>query len=475
MSQNVTTASLFEPPLPQADDERLQWGQLYGCGGALAIANAALMVEGLLLVVAQDVQSATRLERELRFFLGDKGVGVINFPDWETLPYDLFSPLPELISQRLLTLNRLPQTRHGVLITPVSTLMQRLPPPSFLEAHSLILERGQQLDLEQTRSRLERGGYQCVSQVFSHGEFAVRGSLIDIYPMGSSQPYRVDLFDDEIDTIRTFDPESQRSAEKLERIEMLPAREFPLDEAGISLFRRNYRMAFEGDLQKSLIYQDVSDGKPPSGIEYYLPLFFEQTATLFDYLPHARLTIQFDDAREQADHFMNDVGQRFESRRHDIERPLLPPERIYLRPEELVAALKQGQSVQLSNHELPQRAKGYAEAINFATHLPPPVAFQARSSEPAAALKRFLSEPPRQVLFVAESAGRREMLQASLKDLEIRVKVFDSWHDFLAAETPIGLCVAPLEQGLWLPDRNLALITETQLYGERVRQERRRR
>ncbi|MEJ2396102.1 MAG: transcription-repair coupling factor, partial [Candidatus Thiodiazotropha sp.] len=213
MSQAATnTASPFQPPLPQADNERLQWGQLYGCGGALAIANAALNTSGLLLVVAQDVTSAIRLERELRFFLGDAGVAVINFPDWETLPYDLFSPLPELISQRLLTLYRLPQTRRGVLITPISTLMQRLPPQSFLEAHSLIVERGQQLNLEETRARLQRGGYQCVSQVLTHGEFAVRGSLIDIFPMGSPVPYRIDLFDDEVDTIRTFDAETQRSA-----------------------------------------------------------------------------------------------------------------------------------------------------------------------------------------------------------------------------------------------------------------------
>jgi transcription-repair coupling factor (superfamily II helicase) len=474
-SASTTSSSPFEPPLPQIADERLQWGQLYGCAAALAIANAARNASGLLLVVAQDVQSATRLERELRFFLGDAVIPVINFPDWETLPYDLFSPLPELISQRLLTLYRLPRTEHGVLITPVSTLMQRLPPSSFLETHSLIVERGQQLDLEQTRSRLERGGYQCVSKVLSHGEFAVRGSLIDIFPMGSPSPYRIDLFDDEVDTIRTFDPETQRSAEKLERINLLPAREFPLDEAGITLFRRNYRVQFEGDLQQSLIYRDVSDGKTPSGIEYYLPLFFEQTATLFDYLPKDRLLIQFDDVREQADLFMADVSQRYESRRHDIERPLLPPEQLYLRTQELSASLKQGQSVQMNTHELPQRAKGYAKALNFRTRLLPPVAFQTRSSEPTAALKRFIAEHPQRVLFVAESAGRREILQTSLRDLEFHPKLYDNWHAFLEADEPIGLCVAPLDQGLWLTESGIAIITETQLYGERVRQERRRR
>ncbi|MGD9163357.1 MAG: transcription-repair coupling factor, partial [Chromatiales bacterium] len=206
-----------------------------------------------------------------------------------------------------------------------------------------------------------------------------------------------------------------------------------------------------------------------------LPLFFEQTATLFDYLPGDCLLLQFDEVREQADRFMDDVNQRYESRRHDIERPLLPPQRLYLRTDELIASLKQGRSVQLNSHELPQRAKGYASAVNLQTQLPPPVAFQARSSQPAAALQRFLSEQPQRVLFIAESAGRRELLQANLRDLRIRPKVFDSWRAFLEDDAPVGLCVAPLEQGLWLREAGIALISETQLYGERVRQERRRR
>jgi transcription-repair coupling factor (superfamily II helicase) len=474
MSHQQSPSSLFEPPLPHTDRERLQWGQLYGCAGALAIANAARDYPGLLLVVAVDVQSATLLERELRFFLDDTDVPVVNFPDWETLPYDLFSPLPELISQRLLSLYRLPQMHRGVLVTPVSTLMQRLPPRAFLDANSLIVERGQRLDIDESRRRLEQSGYQCVSQVLSHGEFAVRGSLIDIFPMGSAVPFRIDLFDDEVDSIRTFDPETQRSAEKLERIEMLPAREFPLDEAGIALFRRNYRIQFEGDLQRSLIYQDVSDGRLPSGVEYYLPLFFEQTATLFDYLPTDRMLFQLEGIREQAERFMSEVAQRYESRRHDIERPLLPPEQLYLRPDDLAAALKQGSAVRLGSHELAGRTKGYADAVNFKTRLPPPVAFQARSKEPAGLLKDFLARPSLRVLFIAESAGRREMLQSSLRDLAISPKVVEGWRAFLNSDVEIGLCVAPLEQGLWLEEAGIALITETQLYGERVRQERRR-
>ncbi|MEW8277783.1 MAG: transcription-repair coupling factor [Candidatus Thiodiazotropha sp.] len=467
--------SPFKPKLPRAAEERLQWGGLHGCSAALAIANAASAYEGVLLVVTHDVQSATRLERELSFFLASEDLPVVNFPDWETLPYDLFSPLPELISQRLLTLYRLPQMQRGLLIAPVSTLMQRLAPQHFLDAHCLIIERGQRIDIDETRRRLEQGGYQCVSQVFSHGEFAVRGSLIDIFPMGSRLPYRIDLFDDEVDTIRTFDPENQRSHDKASRIEMLPAREFPMDEAGINRFRRNYRARFEGDLQQSLIYQDVSDGRIPSGLEYYLPLFFEETATLFDYLPQRHMVIELAKVRDQAASFFAAVQERFEERRHDIERPLLPPRQLFLNADDLASHLNTGNSVTLSQHEIPSRSKGYADIVNFDTKLPPPVAFQARSRDPASALRRFLDDSPLRVLFIAEGAGRREMLLGTLRDLDIEPRVVEGWDGFLNSDIGIGLCVAPIEQGLWLDRPGIALITETQLYGERVRQERRRR
>ncbi|MEW8624180.1 MAG: transcription-repair coupling factor [Candidatus Thiodiazotropha sp.] len=474
-TRTAITNTPLSPQLPAADGERYQWGGLHGCSGSLAIANAAQNYPGIILVVTPDMQSATRLESELRFFLGEGEIPVINFPDWETLPYDLFSPLPELISQRLLTLQRLPLMQQGLLVTPVSTLMQRLAPQRFLDAHCLVIKTGEVLNIESTRRRLESSGYQCVSQVFSHGEFAVRGSLLDIYPMGSQKPYRIDLFDDEIDSIRTFDPENQRSLEKVEAIEMLPAREFPLDDEGIQQFRRNYRIHFEGDLQQSLIYQDVSEGRIPSGLEYYLPLFYEQTATLFDYLPENHLLVQWEDIRGQAKGFFDEVSGRYEERRHDITRPILPPQHLYLRDDELTAELKKGELISLSHHELPRRSKGYAELINYNTQLPPPVAFQARSKAPATALKQFLKDKAKRTLFIAEGAGRREMLLGTLRDMGIHAKPVASWQSFLESDLEIGLCVAPLEQGLWLESAGLTIITETQLYGERVRQERRRR
>ncbi len=463
------------PPLPGRPGERLLWGRLYGASVALAIAEAARTHEGLILAVVPDVQAAAHLRAELGFFLAGSGLPLLAFPDWETLPYDVFSPLPELVSERLLTLHRLPGLDKGVLVVPVATLMQRLPPREYVDGQSLVLAVGDRLDLDATRQRLERAGYSCVSQVIGHGEYAVRGSLLDVFPMGSEVPLRIDLFDQEVETIRTFDPETQRSHEKLERVRMLPAREFPLTEEAISGFRQRYRASFEGDPQASLVYREVSEGHTPGGLEYYLPLFFETTATLFDYLPAGVLALESDACRETATTFIAGVAQRYEQRRHDIERPLLPPAKLYLHPDEMAGALNRLSGVLYQSPEVPERRKGYAAFHNFATTTLPPLAIQARAAHPAQALQDFLSAQGRRVLFVAESTGRREMLAEHLAGLNIRARQIEGWQSFIDGDLDLALTVAPLERGLLLEDRGIALVTETQLYGERVRQERRRR
>ena len=442
---------------------------------ALAIASAVERFPGLVLAIADDVQGAEELERELQFFLGDDGDQVLALPDWETLPYDTFSPLPELISQRLLTLHRLGSLQKGVLIVPVSTLLQRLAPRSYLDAHSFMLARGGKLSLEEMRRQLERAGYQCVSQVMAHGEFAVRGSLLDLFPMGSQNPYRIDLLDNEIDSIRTFDPETQRTREKVERMELLPAREFPLDEAGITRFRSAYRVAFDGDPQGSHIYREVSNGNAPGGLEYYLPLFFEQTSALFDFLPDQLLTVRFEGTQDAAAAFLAQVEQRFEQRRHDTERPLLPPDQLYLQIDELASRLNSGRSILVQRPEIEARRKGYTGFHNFASHATPPLSFQGRAARPAAALQGFIARHPGRILFVAESAGRREMLRDTLADYGIRPRPLSGWKSFLDSDLEMALTVAPVEKGLWLDQAGISIITESQLLGERVRQERRRR
>ncbi len=384
---NATLHSALTPPLPARPGERLRWGRLYGAGAALAISQAARRHPGLVVALVDDVQAAAGLRSELQFFLKgdqpDTTPPLLGFPDWETLPYDVFSPLPELVSERLLTLHRLPDLKTGVLVVPVATLMQRLAPRDFVDGHSLVLALGERLDLDATRRRLERAGYPCVSQVMQHGEFAVRGSLLDCFPMGSTEPLRIDLLDDEVDSIRTFDPDTQRTRERLPRVRLLPAREFPLNEEAISAFRQRYRATFEGDPKASLIYREVSEGRSPGGLEYYLPLFFEQTATLFDYLPEGALVLESAGCRDASAAFMEGVEGRYEQRRHDIERPLLPPARLYLSADELAGRLNRLSGVLYQGPELEGRRKGFAAACNFATRTLPPLAVQARAAQPA--------------------------------------------------------------------------------------------
>ncbi|MCW8945518.1 MAG: transcription-repair coupling factor, partial [Sedimenticola sp.] len=383
--------------------------------------------------------------------------------------------LPELVSQRLLTLYLLEKTEQAVLIVPIGTLLQRLPPKSYIHANTLVLKLGDTLSLDSMRQKLEQSGYQCVSQVAEHGEYTIRGSLLDIYPMGSTIPYRIDLFDEEIETIRTFDPETQRTIDRVEGIKLLPAREYPLDEAGITRFRQAYRNAFDGDPQRSLIYTEVSNGHAPGGLEYYLPLFFEQTATLFDFLPDKLLTIRTDETRDRADQFLSQVGERYEQRRHDVERPLLSPSEIYLEAKQLISFLNQGQSIRAQRTEIESRSKGYSRYHNFSTRQPRPLSFQARAEHPAAALQQFIAEGPGKILFIAESAGRREMLKETLTSYGIRPKLITGWQEYLDSDQNLMLSVAPLEEGVWFDQEQLVIIPESQLLGERVRQERRRK
>ena len=276
------------------------------------------------MLIADGARELDRLSAELRFFAGD-ALPLLRLPDWEVLPYDLFSPHPDIVSERLKTLFELPHVTHGCLIVAADTLMQRLPPRHYVQGRAFELKKGQALALEPFRQRLAEAGYASVSQVVSPGEFAVRGSLLDVFPMGSTEPLRIDLFDDEIEAIRRFDPETQRSLDALESVQMLPAREVPLDAAAVKDFRRRYRTRFEGDPTKSAIYRGVSEGLAPAGVEFYQPLFFESTATLLDYLPRNAVIVQDAALPEALARAWSAIATRYEDRRHDIERPLLPP------------------------------------------------------------------------------------------------------------------------------------------------------
>ena len=455
----------LQPVLPPDVRRPLSWGRLHGASPALLIAATAARYRGLVLAIAPDSQTALRLETELRVF-GGADLDILAFPDWETLPYDLFSPHQDIVSQRLATLYRLPQRRRGVLVVPVATLMQRLAPRGYLDGYALLLKVGERLDLEPFRQRLEAAGYVCVSQVVERGEFAVRGAILDLFPMGGERPYRIELFDDEVESIRDFDPDTQLSVTKVEHAELLPAREFPLDKETVTRFRQAYRRQFEGDPQRGAIYREVSAGHAPGGIEYYLPLFFEQTATLFDYLPENTLAIRLEGADQALTAFQDQLMERYEQRRHDAERPLLPPPLLFLDAAQVESALARRLRIELRATE--------ATEVNYPTEPPPALPFEPRAPQPGAALQTFLATFPGRVLVAAESAGRREALLDTLRGHGLQATVCEGWTEFLAREDlRLAVAVASLEQGLLLTEPPLAVIAEPQLYGERVRQRRR--
>ncbi|MDH4581754.1 transcription-repair coupling factor [Pseudomonas sp. BN415] len=455
------------PSLPSAAGKQ-HWGNLPGAALSLAIAEAASAGKRFTLLLTADSQTAERLEQELAFFAPD--LDVLHFPDWETLPYDLFSPHQDIISQRVDTLYRLPGVKRGVLVVPITTALHRLAPTRFLLGSSLVLDVGQKLDVEQMRLRLEAAGYRCVDTVYEHGEFAVRGALIDLFPMGSDLPYRIDLFDDEIETLRTFDPETQRSVDKVESIRLLPAREFPLDKKAVTDFRGRFRERFDVDFRRCPIYQDLASGITPAGIEYYLPLFFEETATLFDYLPTDTQVFSLPGIEQAAEQFWTDVRNRYEERRVDPERPLVPPAELFLPVEDCFARLKGSPRLVLSQEDV---EPGVGRE-RFSARALPDLAIQAKATEPLAALRRFIEDFPGRVLFSAESAGRREVLLEMLARLKLRPQEVEGWPEFVASSERLAITIAPLDEGLLLDDPGLALIAESPLFGQRVMQRRRR-
>ncbi|MEW9045804.1 transcription-repair coupling factor [Stutzerimonas stutzeri] len=453
------------PPLPAASGKQ-HWGNLPGAALSLAIAEAASNAKRFTLLLTADSQSAERLQEELAFFAPE--LPVLHFPDWETLPYDLFSPHQDIVSQRIATLYQLPELSHGVLVVPITTALHRLAPKRFLLGSSLVLDVGQKLDVEQMRLRLEAAGYRCVDTVYEHGEFAVRGALIDLFPMGSALPYRIDLFDDEIETLRTFDPENQRSIDKVESIRLLPAREFPLKKEAVTGFRARFRERFDVDFRRCPIYQDLSTGITPAGIEYYLPLFYEETATLFDYLPEDSQVFSLPGIEQAAEQFWNDVRNRYEERRVDPERPLLPPAELFMPVEDCFARLKLWPRVVASQQDV---EPGIGRE-RFPAQPLPELAIESKASEPLGKLRQFLDGFPGRVLFTAESAGRREVLLELLARLKLRPQEVEGWCGFLASEERLAIAIAPLDEGLLLDE--VALVAESPLFGQRVMQRRRR-
>ncbi|MDO8926205.1 MAG: transcription-repair coupling factor [Sideroxyarcus sp.] len=488
----------------QSSHSRPRYTNLTGSSDALGLAQLAAK-QSPLVVIAANALEAQRLVEEIPFF--DPKLRVHLLPDWETLPYDHFSPHQDLVSERLATLHHIRTNASDVVIVPITTALYPLPPVSYLAAYTFFLKKGERLDLNAFRQQMTLAGYNHVQQVLTPGEYCVRGGIIDLFAMGSVLPYRLDLFDDEIESIATFDVDTQRTLYPVPEIRLLPAREFPMDEKGQATFRQNFRDRFEGDPSKSRIYKDVSKGIAPSGIEYYLPLFFEQTATLFDYLPRNATLCLHHDVDEAIATFGKDAASRYNLLRGDPQRPLLETKELFLDGEQffirakgfarvdIVASNQQTVRPELSNPVRPDpstllRTKGDVEGTNGAQHerlnqesvastaknitpcstaTIPPIAVDRKAEVPTHAFQNFLEVYTGRVLLLADSLGRREIMSGYLKEYGLLPAVCEDYASFLAVKDKFMLGVGPLQIGFALPDDKLAIVTETELYAAQPR------
>ena len=452
----LTTGKRFTLPRPP------------GSGDALLIAQLAQREKTagrITAIVTSDATDAQRLLDEINFFAPDLRCAL--FPDWETLPYDSFSPHQDLISERLATLWRISQRDKAqgadVVLVPATTALYRLAPPRFLAAYTFEFKAKQKLDEAKLKAQLTLAGYSHVTQVVSPGEYAVRGGLIDLFPMGSQVPFRVDLFDNEIDSIRTFDPDSQRSLYPVPEVRLLPGREFPMDEPARAKFRSRWRELLEGDPTKSRIYKDMGAGVATAGIEYYLPLFFEDTATVFDYLGEAATVVLHGDLEASFARFWQDTKDRYRIVQTDPERPALPPETLFLSSEQFY-----GHSNRYAQLALRPATDDTQDATAFAELAPMPmVAAQRGADDPLLALKAHLTEAKNQgqrVLVLAESTGRQSSLLDFLHASHLSPPAFDTLQEFIASKETLGIATAQLNTGFRWLECGVDLVTETELF-----------
>ncbi|MDA1207015.1 MAG: hypothetical protein O2858_05005 [Proteobacteria bacterium] len=450
--------------LPDQPADVRRWTGLYGSAFALAIHEAALARSGPILVIAKSSQQAHFLLQEILFFSGaDYPVDI--FPDYETLIYDSFSPHQDIVSDRLKLLSR-DFTGRSIVIAPISTLLMKLPPRAFLIGHNLRISVGDRLNLTDLRRQLEAAAYRVVDTVVERGEFTVRGAVLDLYPMGAHTPFRIELFDDDVDSIRTFDPDTQLSTGAISAIDTLPAREVPLTKEGINRFQDHWHLTFGGNPRSCPIYQDVSSGLAPAGIEYYLPLFFDKTETLFDYLPD-QLLIMSDPLSDPIERFWENARNRYESLRYNLERPILPPEQLLLREDDFRATLK-------NYPRIDHLEEAGARAFDFMSIAVPDVSIDDQAKDPFHRLRARLDTADQRILICAESPGRRELIDQLLRQAGWSPTLVDSWQSFLSSDATLTLAIAPTDRSLNLPEKSLIVLSEAQLFGERVLQARRR-
>jgi len=457
LSATVQTLAALKPGLRHAQPRPP------GSGDAWLLADLARSAKRPMVVFTADPLEAQRLADEIS--LAAPGLRVRQLPDWETLPYDAFSPHQDLISERLRTLSALMHNEVDVLTLPVTTALYRLAPPAFLAAYTFAFRKGDRLDEAALRAQLTLANYSHVTQVTAPGEFCLRGGLIDLFPMGSVVPYRIDLFDDEIESIRAFDVDTQRSLYPVNDVQLLPGREFPMDEDARNRFRAQFRETFEGDPSRALPYRDMGNGIAFAGVEYYLPLFFDATATLFDYLPAQAIAVTLGDIDDAAKRFAQDTDSRYQFLKVDRERPVLPPASLFLAADDFFIGLKGFGRLALTTE---------GTHPDFAP--PPAVAVLRRSDDPLAKLRAVIERGTIRLLILADSAGRRETLSQLLSEHQLTPDAYPGTiEEFVSGQGSVGLVTAPLTAGFMLTGTGIAFVTENDLYPEQASTGRRAR
>lgn len=456
-----------EPLFPQGTDRFRSWQGLDDGSLAAVLPQVAARERRLLVVLASSSHHAQQIADNLAFYLSDTSISLLPFPDWETLPYDVFSPHQDIISERIRVLYGLTGESRGIVVVAINTLMQRLAPVNHIRGQTFLLGKGMHFDPEEMRLRLTHAGYRQCDTVRGHGEFAVRGAIMDIFPTGAEQPFRIELFDDEIESLRLFDADTQLSTGQVSEITLLPAAEYDLTPGGIDHFRAGFRRQFDVDYRGCPMYEEVSKGIATPGLEYYLPLFHAQLSTLFDYLPQDAAIIEMPGVQQAADAFWTQVRSRHESMAHDIRRPVLPPSQVFVHPDELRQLLGSYPRARLEDGK-------QALCFPFAP-LPQPVTGTGSMTGLSALLTFVKAHPGLRILLCAETAGRQDILLEQLQKQGIQPALLTGWQDFPQQDTQWHLTRGSLEKGFYLPQDQLMVVAEPELYGGRVMQRRRRR
>ncbi len=464
----------WSPPLPgPRDGQRFTLSGLNGSSDAAVIAQQALnhrSAFSVMVIICASALDAARLHEEIPVFAPDLTVRLL--PDWEILPYDAFSPHQDLVSERLATLHELLIGHCDIVLMPVTTAIQKLGPPSFLAAHTFFFKKGDKLDEMALRLQLQQAGYDPVSAVVRPGEYSLRGGLIDLFPMGSALPYRLDLFGDEIDQIRSFDPDTQRSLFPVQEVRLLPGHEFPMDEESRTAFRGRWREVFDGDPSRCSIYKDMGLGIPSAGIESYLPLFFESTSTVFDYLPLAKGPVWLGihgELENQIKGFWQDTQQRYNFLSHDSSRPVLDPKRLYLQNDELFALLKPHARLVLQKESSIESAGENTEVSERSFWTLPDIAVNRKDADPISKLKHLINNTESRVLISADSAGRRETIRQLFEENQLKTHSSDSLAEFIASDVPLSITHSAIHDGFVASHAKVIVITESELFAASAR------